>query len=143
MVRVMALDVGEKTVGIAVSDPLGLTGQAVETIRRGSNQEFPRLLDLIQEYDVHELLLGLPLRTDGGQGPEVTAVQKFAKQLHQYLLDQGRELPIVFWDERFTTVQAQRLLVAADVRRQERRQVIDQIAAALLLQSYLDRKSNA
>ncbi|MGI6037151.1 MAG: Holliday junction resolvase RuvX [Limnochordia bacterium] len=139
--RIMALDVGQKTVGVAVSDPLGLTGQGLETIRRGQNRELERLWQLILEYEVEELLIGLPLRTDGSQGPEAQRVRQFAQRLDQYLKDRDVQLPISYQDERFTTAQAEKLLLAADVKRAGRKAVVDKLAAALILQSYLDRRS--
>lgn len=137
--RILALDVGTKTIGVAVSDPLGLIAQPVETIQRGK-RELTRLVELIEEYDVEEIVVGLPRRTDGSLGPEARYVQEFASRLECKLKAGWPLVDIVFWDERFTTVQAERVLLEADVSRAGRREVVDQVAAGFLLQSYLDRR---
>jgi len=137
--RILALDVGTKTIGVAVSDPLGLIAQPVETVGRGEG-ELTRLLELVAQYEVEEIVVGLPRRTDGSLGPEAKAVQEFAGSLRRILEAECPLVQIVFWDERFTTVQAERVLLEADVSRAGRRAVVDQVAAGFLLQSYLDRR---
>lgn len=134
--RIMGLDVGARTVGVAVSDPLALTAQPLEVIRYSRWSEVEeRLAALIAAYGVSLLVVGMPRRTDGRMGPEAERVRRLAAQL-------GRRLgiPYELWDERLTTVAAERALLEADVSRRRRRQVIDQTAAAIMLQSYLDAR---
>lgn len=136
MERYLGLDVGEKTIGVAVSDPLGLTAQGVEVIRRSTyEQDLARLNKLVQHYQVGAVVVGLPKNMDGSLGSTAEAVQQFAHSLEKDL-----QLPIVFWDERLSTVAAERTLLAADVSRSKRRRVIDKLAAGLILQGYLDRQ---
>ena len=132
--RQLGLDIGSRTVGVAISDPLGLTAQPLEVIRytRWSEVE-TRLAELISHYGVQQLIVGLPRRTDGTLGPEAGDVQRKAERLAAQL-----GVPCRLWDERLTTVQAERILLEGDVKRRRRRQVIDRMAAALILQSYLD-----
>ena len=135
MGRSLGLDVGSKTIGVAVSDPLGFTAQAVEVIaRRGLKEDLQRVLDLIRQWEVTTLVVGLPLRTDGSRGPEAETVATFARRL-----EAASGLPVRFQDERFTTRQAQRVLLEADLSRKKRRQGGDKTAAALILQAHLDR----
>ncbi len=132
--RIMGLDLGDKTIGVAVSDLLGLTAQGVETIRR-SKREIDRLRELVKLYEVEEIVVGLPRNMDGSIGPRAEKTLEFAHYLSETL-----NLPVSSWDERLTTREAERLLVGADVRRHKRRQVIDKMAAALILQGYLDHR---
>lgn len=135
--RIMGLDVGEKTIGVAVSDPLGWTAQGISVIRRTALQEDLKALSaIIQEYDVTKLLVGLPRRTDGSYGPEADKIYSFGGELERKL-----KLPVEYWDERFSTVAARRILLEGDVSRAKRRQVIDKVAAAVILQAYLDSKA--
>ncbi|MDI6822815.1 MAG: Holliday junction resolvase RuvX [Bacillota bacterium] len=136
MGRIMALDVGSKTIGVAVSDPLGWTGQGVGVIRRRSREsDLAEVLRLVREWDVTELVVGLPLSLDGSRGPQAQQAQTFARRLAE-----ASGLPVRLQDERLTTRQAERVLVDADVSRRRRRQVIDKAAAVLILQSYLDSR---
>ena len=137
--RILALDVGTKTIGVAVSDPLGLIAQPVETIGRGGG-ELNRLLELVAQYEVAEIVVGLTRRTDGSLAPQARYLQGFAGRFERKLAAEWPSIEIVFWDERFTTVQAERVLLEADVSRAGRRAVVDQVAAGFLLQSYLDRR---
>lgn len=134
MPRIMALDVGESTLGIALSDPLGLTAQPLTTIRRvGPRKDLKALSELINRHEVDKIVVGLPLRLQGDAGPAAMETMSFVQRLEKSLV-----VPIVTWDERLTTVQAERALLEADVSRRRRKQIIDSVAAALILQSYLD-----
>lgn len=132
----MALDVGSKTIGVAVSDPLGWTAQGVGVIRRRNREkDLGEVLRLVREWDVSEVVVGLPLSLDGSRGSQAERAEAFARRLAAVI-----GLPVHLEDERLTTCQAERLLVGADLSRRRRRQVIDKTAAALILQSYLDRR---
>lgn len=131
--RIMALDVGEKRIGVALSDPLGLTAQGLEVYQRsGLPQDLAYLTALFQKHQCSGLLIGLPRHMNGEIGPEAEKVMAFGTRLGQ-----ACGVKPVFWDERLTTVQAERALLEGNVRRRRRRQVIDQLAAVLLLESYL------
>lgn len=133
--RILALDVGDKTIGIAVCDELKLTAQGVEVIRRTSpTKDFARLSELIALYQIGLVVIGLPKNMNGTVGPRAELVKKFGAALVQMI--SGVE--ITFWDERLSTVAAQKSLIAADVSRAKRRQVIDKMAAVFILQGYLD-----
>lgn len=135
--RILGLDVGEKTIGVAVSDPMGWTAQGVTVIRRSSKQkDLEELKAFVKEYQVTKLVLGLPRRTDGSYGPETEKIYKFGSQLEREL-----GLPVEYCDERFSTVAAERILLEGDVSRAKRRQVIDKVAATVILQAYLDSKA--
>ncbi|RKG97617.1 Holliday junction resolvase RuvX [Corallococcus praedator] len=132
--RTFGLDYGTKTIGVAVSDGLGLTAQTVTTVRRASlKADLAELSRLVKEYEVTRFVLGLPLNMNGSEGPRAEASRKFADVLGQAL-----GLPVELWDERLSTVAAQRTLLEADVSRAKRREVIDQLAAQFILQGWLD-----
>jgi len=132
--RIMALDVGEATLGVALSDPLGITAQPLTTLRRKSlAKDLGEIRSLVDRHDVEAIVIGLPLTLAGERGPAAQKVEAFAAKLERSL-----DLPVETWDERFTTVQAERALLEADTSRGRRRRVINQIAAALILQSYLE-----
>ncbi|CAM3225376.1 Holliday junction resolvase RuvX [Corallococcus sp. ZKHCc1 1396] len=132
--RTFGLDYGTKTIGVAVSDGLGLTAQTVTTVRRSSiKADLAELSRLVKEYEVTRIVLGLPLNMNGSEGPRAEASRKFADMLGQSL-----GLPVELWDERLSTVAAQRTLLEADVSRAKRREVIDQLAAQFILQGWLD-----
>ena len=138
--RVMGLDYGSKTVGVAISDPLGLTAQGVETIwRKQENklrQTLARIEELISEYQVERIILGYPKNMNNTIGERALKSLEFKEKL------EGRTgLPVVMWDERLTTAEAERTLMETGVRRENRRQYLDQMAAVLILQGYLDRIS--
>lgn len=134
--RILGLDVGDRTIGVAVSDALGWTAQGVTVIRRKSlKEDFQELAQLVKEYEVEKFVVGMPRRTDGSYGPEADKVRTFVKKLEGEF-----HLPVEYWDERFSTVAAERVLLEGDVRRDKRRQVIDKVAAAVILQAYLDRQ---
>ena len=138
MGRILGLDVGDNTIGVAVSDELGWTAQGVRTIQRqGKKQDLATLADVIEHYAVTEILVGLPKHLNNSVGEQAQKVQKFARSL------EGRfyPIPITFWDERLSTASAERVLIDADVRRKKRKTVIDTLAAVIILQNYLDFKS--
>jgi len=130
----MALDVGEKTVGIAVSDELGITASPRETLRRDGT-ELQRLVQLVRMDEIGEIVVGLPISLNGTLGPSADKVLGFVGQLREQVT-----VPVVTWDERLTTAEAEKMLIAADTRRSKRRKVIDQIAATLILQNFLRRR---
>ncbi|RYZ38040.1 MAG: Holliday junction resolvase RuvX [Myxococcaceae bacterium] len=132
--RTFGLDYGTKTIGVAVSDGLGLTAQTVTTVRRASlKADLAELSRLVKEHEVTRIVLGLPLNMNGSEGPRAEASRRFADVLGQSL-----GLPVELWDERLSTVAAQRTLLEADVSRAKRREVIDQLAAQFILQGWLD-----
>jgi putative Holliday junction resolvase len=133
--RHMGLDVGDRRIGVAVSDPLGITAQGVDVIKYKAWEEaYERLFEIIAAYDIGIIVVGLPKNMDGSKGKQAEKVEFFAE-----LLREKCGLPIVFWDERLSTVAAEKTLVAADVSSNKRRQVIDKMAAVLILQGYLNR----
>ena len=133
--RIMALDVGSRTIGIACSDALLMTAQGIETIRRTSlENDFNRLRELISEYEVHELVVGMPKNMNGTKGDRAEKTEEFVEKMKAVI-----NLPVTFWDERLSTVMAERQLIAADVSRKKRKGVIDKMAAVVILQGYLDR----
>jgi RNAse H-fold protein YqgF len=136
--RTMGLDFGSVTVGVAVSDPLGLTAQGIETIHYVAHKKnllFDRLDELIKKYEVDFLVIGLPRDLIGTESARAEASRGFAKSMKKKF-----HLPIAMWDERLTTVAAERILIDADLSRRKRKKVIDKEAAVLILQSYLDKK---
>jgi len=135
--RIAGLDVGSKTVGVAISDELGITAQGIETIpidEAQNNLGFKRLKRLIEEYHIDHFVIGLPKNMNGTVGPRGEACQQYGEKLHQKF-----NLPVSFVDERLTTSQAEKILLTADVSRKKRKTVIDKMAATIILQSYLDR----
>ena len=135
MMRIMSLDVGSRTIGIACSDALLMTAQGIETIRRTSlEKDFNRLQELIAEYEVHELVVGMPKNMNGTKGERAEKTEEFVEKMKEVI-----DLPVSYWDERLSTVMAERQLIAADVSRKKRKSVIDKMAAVVILQGYLDR----
>ena len=133
--RIMSLDVGSRTIGIACSDALLMTAQGIETIRRTSlEKDFNRLQELITEYEVHELVVGMPKNMNGTKGERAEKTEEFVEKMKEVI-----DLPVTYWDERLSTVMAERQLIAADVSRKKRKSVIDKVAAVVILQGYLDR----
>jgi len=133
----MGLDVGEKTIGIAISDELGLTAQPLRTLRRKNQaQDLESIQQIVEEYCISEIVVGLPLLMSGDAGSQVRRVKQFASPLEKMV-----PVPVVFWDERFSTVQAERILIEADLSRKKRKRQVDKIAAAIILQGYLDSGS--
>ena len=139
--RIMGLDFGSKTVGVAVSDALLLTAQGVEIIRRKEEnklrQTLARIEELIVEYEVEEIVLGLPKHMNGTEGVRVELTEEFKEKL-----ERRTGLPVTFWDERLTTVSADRTMMEAGIRRENRKDYVDMLAATFILQGYLDRRSN-
>lgn len=134
--RTLGLDVGRRRIGVAVSDELGLTAQALTVIdNTGGDDVLAAIQALVREYNVGLVVIGLPKRTDGARGPEAEYVREFGQRLAE-----GLAIPVEYWDERFSTAEAERLLVSAGVRRSRRRQVVDQVAAGIILQTYLDSR---
>lgn len=138
--RIMGLDFGSKTVGVAISDSLLLTAQGVEIIRRKEEnklrQTLARIEALIVEYEVEEIVLGLPKHMNATEGVRVELTQEFKEKL-----ERRTGLPVTLWDERLTTVEADRIMMEAGVRRENRKEYVDKIAATLILQGYLDKRS--
>jgi putative Holliday junction resolvase len=133
-VRILALDVGEKRIGLAVSDPLGLTAQGLEVLtRQNPEADLARLVQLARHWGVQQIVLGLPRHLDGRLGTLAPQVLELADALQKTL---GVE--VVTWEERLTTMEAERVLLQADLSRRRRRRVVDQLAAVLILQNYLD-----
>ena len=132
--RFMGLDVGDKRIGIALSDEGGLIASPRDTLRRnGLEVDIDRLLEMARNEEVGEILVGMPISMDGTEGPQAKKVVKFI-----HALSERSEIPVVPWDERLTTVAAERVLLEGNVSRAKRRHVIDKVAAAYMLQGYLD-----
>jgi len=138
--RKIGLDVGDKTIGVAVSDALLLTAQGITTIERvGIRKDCGKVMDYIKEYDCDTVVIGLPKRLDGTDSPQTEKVYEFKSMLENKMRSSAMgHIGIVFQDERLTTVQAEKVLIEADVRRSKRKEVIDKQAAVLILQGYLD-----
>lgn len=135
--RILSLDVGEKNIGVAVSDPLGLTAQGLEVIKRQNLKlDLQRIRQLVEEYAVEEIVLGLPRNMDGTLGEKAHEILKFKEKLTTRVAG----IPITAWDERLTTVAAQRTLLEADVSRKGRKKVVDKLAAVFILEGYLRYK---
>jgi putative holliday junction resolvase len=131
--RILALDVGSRTLGLAVSDPLGITAQGLTTIRRKNRRaDFAQLDQVVKKYDIKELVVGYPLRLSGATGTQSEKMTIFAEQLRKRY-----ELPVHLWDERLTTAEAQRVLRESEMSVKRRGEVVDQLAAVLILQSFL------
>lgn len=137
VMRIMGLDYGSKTVGVAVSDALGITAQAVETICRKDENKLrktcARIEELIQEYEVEKIVLGFPKHMNNDIGDRAEKSEAFGE-----MLQRRTGLEVVMWDERLTTVEAERTLMESKVRREDRKKYIDKIAAVFILQGYLD-----
>jgi putative holliday junction resolvase len=135
--RVLGLDVGSKRIGLAVSDLLGITAQGIETIHRQNKRlDFAQLENVIREYEVAEIVVGYPLRMSGAEGIQAEKMQRFAEELRQRF-----PLPVHLWDERLSSAQANRLLRETEMSIKRRGQVVDQMAAVLILQSWMDARS--
>lgn len=138
--RIMGLDFGSKTVGVAMSDSLHMIAQPLEIIRRKEanklRQTLARIEELAVEYEVEEIVLGLPLNMDDSEGERALLTREFEEKLAR-----RTGLPVIMWDERLTTVEADHAMIEAGIRRENRKEYVDKIAAALILQSYLDNRS--
>lgn len=136
--RIMALDVGDKTIGVAISDAMLLIPQGKPTIQRGNlAADLERLRLLVQEYEVHKIVIGEPLHMDGRQSPQSRKTAKFARRLQQ-----ATQVPVVMWDERLTSFAAEQHLEEMGLDWRQRRRHVDKMAAMLILQSYLDGHRN-
>ena len=136
--RIMGLDVGDKTIGVAVSDLMGLTAQGVKTVKRvGKKKDIEALKEIIKERQVNKIVSGIPKNMNGTLGPQGEKVIKFCE-----LLEEETGIKIEYWDERLSTVAAERTLIQGNVRRENRKGVIDMVAAVIILQGYLDRQRN-
>lgn len=135
--RTMGLDVGSKTIGVAVSDPLGITAQGLDTIRRrNKRQDFEELARLLDQYQVREIVVGYPLRLSGSEGAQSEKIRQFADELRKRF-----KLQVHLWDERLTSSQANRILREADLSIRKRSQAVDRMAAVLILQSWMDSRA--
>lgn len=136
--RIMGLDVGTKTVGVAISDSFGWTAQGIETVKIDEEAGLfglDRIGELVKQYEVQEFVVGYPKNMNNTVGPRGQASENYADSLRETF-----SLPVVLWDERLTTMAAERVLIEADVSRKKRKSVIDKMAASMILQGYLDSK---
>jgi putative holliday junction resolvase len=133
-VRILALDVGDKRIGLAISDPLGTIAQPLMTIER-NNASIDRIIEIVKDREIGEIVVGLPVNMNGTSGQRVDEVGEFAR-----LITERIDIPLVFVDERLTTVEAEKLMISADVSRRKRRQTIDSVAAAIILEKRLRDK---
>ncbi|MBE0067902.1 Holliday junction resolvase RuvX [Thermoanaerobacterium thermosaccharolyticum] len=135
--RTIGLDVGDKTIGVAISDPSGLIAQGIKTIKRSNlDEDIQEINKIINSFKAEEIVVGFPKNMNGTIGPQGQKVINFVEILKKEI-----DLPILLWDERLTTVEANRMLIeGADMRRNKRKKVIDKLAATIILQGYLDHK---
>ena len=136
----LALDVGDKTIGVAVSDALNITAQGVTTIERvGIRKDSGKVMDYIKELECDTVVIGLPKKLDGSDSTQTEKVYEFKRMLENKMRSSGMaDIKIEYYDERLTTVMAEKVLIEADVRRGKRKKVIDKQAAVIILQGYLD-----
>jgi putative holliday junction resolvase len=131
------MDVGSRRIGLAITDPLGITAQGLETLQRQNKRtDFARLEQVVREHNVAEIVMGLPLRMVGGEGIQAEKMQAFAEEVRRRF-----QLPVHLWDERLTSAQANRLLRETDMSIKRRSEVVDQMAAVLILQSWMEAKA--
>ena len=136
--RLMGLDIGDATIGIAVSDLLGLTAQGITTVRRhGIEKDLIAMAELVKEYEVEAFVAGMPFNMNGSRGPSVDKIEALCE-----IFKEEFGLPVFFQDERLSTVSAHRMLIQGDVNRKKRKQVVDKVAAVFILQTYLDNPKN-
>jgi putative holliday junction resolvase len=134
--RILGLDVGARRIGVAVSDPLGITAQGLETLqRRNKRADFEQLGRVIREYSVREIVVGLPLRMSGAEGTQAEKMQGFAEELRKRF-----GLPVHLWDERLTSAEANRLLRSTELSIERRGKAVDRMAAVLILQGWMERR---
>ena len=137
--RVLGLDVGSKRIGVAISDPLGITAQGLETIRRQNKRvDFATLEKLIRDHEVREIVVGLPLRLSGAEGIQSDKMRQFAADIEDRF-----HLPVHLWDERLTSAEANRVLRESEVSIEKRAAAVDRMAAVLILQSWMENRSHA
>jgi len=138
LMRIMGLDIGSRTIGVAISDELDITAQGLKTIRRKSfTEDIEELTRIIQQFDVKKVVVGLPKNMDGTIGIQAERIFRWIKSFQEKMA-----IPVVTWDERLSTVGASRILFEADLSRKKRKGVIDKLAAVLILQGYLDQARN-
>ena len=134
IIRILGLDVGKKTIGVAISDPLGFTAQGLTTIRRTKKeQDIQEIKKFCDEYDVKVIVIGLPKNMNGTIGPSGEITMAFGK-----LIEEELKVEIKFWDERLTTVAAHKAMIEADLSRSKRKKIVDKVASTYILQGYLD-----
>lgn len=132
--RILGLDVGDRTIGVAVSDPLGFTAQGITTIRRKSiENDIQMLIEICNKYNVETIVSGLPKNMNGTIGPQSEKVLAFCEEIKEKI-----KLPVKMWDERLTTVAAHKAMLEADLSRAKRKKIVDKMAATYILQGYLD-----
>jgi putative holliday junction resolvase len=137
--KLLALDIGDRRVGVAVSDAMGLIATPLTVVRRTSKaRDFERIAQLAREQGAEALLIGHPVNEDGSAGPQAQRVERYATAMQGALESEGLALPLILWDERMSTQQAEEAMIASGRRPQERRERIDAVAAAIILQDYLD-----
>ncbi len=140
MNRVIGLDIGDKTIGVAVSDPLFITAQGITTIIRiGSRKDCDKIIEYIKQYEASVVVCGLPLMLDGSDSPQTEKVREFAKLLFNKIKSSGLSTKLEFMDERFTTKIAENVMLQTGMKRKERKEFIDKQAAIIILQSYMDK----
>ncbi len=136
--RILGLDLGSKTIGIAISDELGLTAQGIKTMKRTSmKNDLREIHSMIDQFKIEKIVVGLPINMDGTLGRQAEIILQWIKELNELI-----KLPVLTWDERLSTVEASRTLLEADLSRKKRKGVIDKLAAVLILQGYLDHIRN-
>ncbi len=134
MQRVLGLDIGDRRIGVSISDALGITAQGLDTIERSEpEKDVERIGEIIKKWEIKKIVVGLPKNMNGTLGPQAEKVKAFIENLQQKVA-----IEVVFWDERLTTVAAERTLLLGNVSRKKRKGVIDKVAANMILQSYLD-----
>ena len=137
--RILGMDVGARRIGLAVSDPLGITAQGIKTLqRRNKRTDFAQLEKVIRDYQVAEIVVGYPLRMSGAEGIQAEKMQLFAEDLRRRF-----RLPVHLWDERLSSAQANRLLRQTEMSIKRRGEVVDQMAAVLILQSWMDARGGS
>lgn len=133
--RIMGLDIGSKTIGVAISDELGMTAQGLKTVqRRSMKTDLGEIRAIVDQFEIGRIVVGLPKNMNGSLGPQAESVLQWVKSVEEKM-----KLPVVTWDERLSTVEASRTLLQADLSRKKRKGVIDKVAAVLILQGYLDQ----
>lgn len=139
MPRLVALDVGDATIGVASSDEMNITANPIVTIRRSNSikSDLREVVALLNELQAEKVIVGIPLNQNGEEGPQAAKVRDFYDRLARRI-----EIPVELWDERFSTCEAQQMLIECDISREKRRKVIDKMAAAVILQSYMDNMDN-
>lgn len=139
MPRLVALDVGDATIGVAASDELNITANPIVTIRRSNSikADLREVVELLSELGANKVIVGLPLNQEGEEGPQAAKVREFSERLKKRI-----SIPVEMWDERFSTYEAEQALIEANISRAKRREVIDKMAAAVILQSYMENRGS-